>query len=539
MNDSDSLKPNTESKTHVEAAQFLTSQRDAILQSSLSGVFGTDQDGNCTFANAECAKILGYPNADALIGHSMHALIYGSKAEGANVQPSEYKTCEAFQRTAPAYFACETFWKSDGTSLRVECWTTPILRGDQAVGVVVNFKEAVGRREQDLNQSRTEQQLQQQIDAGRSKLAQVSERLSLALTRANIGLWDWDATTDEVYFSPTYKTQLGYSADAAFRDFDAWRSRLHPDDEKMALQRVEEYFAQKTTDYRSKFRMKCADGSYRWLLAQGNADFDSDGKPRRVMGVHIDITEQIASEHELQRLNEELAAANDALRESNFELQQFASVASHDLQAPLRGITGFAKCLQDDYQGKLDDLADDYINRIVNSATRMQRLISDLLQFSRVESRSEPYELTNMNDIFKDAVQLLESTIDAKHALVTSEDLPIVLGDPTQLCQLLQNLIDNGIKYHEGNLPRVHVSVKRDENDWVFSLKDNGIGIDPDYVERVFEIFRRLHTQAVYKGSGIGLALCRRIVDRHHGRIWAESEPGQGSTFSFTLPVNE
>ena len=519
-------------------AQILAAERDAILQASERGIFGVDLQGNCTFANSVFCRLLGYPDIDALIGRNMHRLIHCSHDGGELLESRECKACLSIRRDRPVHLDSETFWRRDGTSILVECWTTPVLRGNQLIGVVVAFAEATDCDDHDVEQLRTQQQFQQEIDASQSKLAQVSERLSMALTRANIGLWDWDATTNEVYFSPTYKTQLGYPADAEFHDFEAWRSRLHPDDEEMALRRVEEYFQQRTSSYRSTFRMKCADGGYRWLLAQGNADFDSQGKPKRVMGVHVDITDQIASEQELKRLNEELGDTNEALRESNFELQQFASVASHDLQSPLRGISGFAKALQDDYEGKLDDLADDYINRIVSSAARMQQLISDLLQFSRIESRSEPHEMTDMNALFHDAVHLLESTIDAKHAMVTSADLPVVRGDPAQLCQLIRNLIDNGIKYHEGNLPRVHLSVERGEDEWVFSVKDDGIGIEPEYLERIFELFRRLHTQAVYKASGIGLALCKRIVNRHGGRIWAESQRNQGSTFHFTLPLD-
>jgi PAS domain S-box-containing protein len=233
---------------------------------------------------------------------------------------------------------------------------------------------------------------------------------------------------------------------------------------------------------------------------------------------------------------EELAGANQVLERSNIELQQFAYIASHDLQSPLRSISGFVQLLKSEYDGKLDKQADDWIRRTVQAIGQMQTMIRDVLAYSRVDSRSRPFAPTAFLDVFNDAVALLESSIHDGGGEVACGDLPVVMGDRSQLVQLMQNLIGNGLKYHGDKAPNVHVSAKGDGNEWTFSVRDNGIGIDPKYYDRIFEIFKRLHDQTEYPGTGIGLAVCRRVVTRHGGRIWLESEAGHGSTFHFTIP---
>ena len=241
-------------------------------------------------------------------------------------------------------------------------------------------------------------------------------------------------------------------------------------------------------------------------------------------------------ERQVDERSAELERANQALAQSNIELQQFAYIASHDLQAPLRAVAGFAQFLQTDYQDKLDDRAADFIQRIVDGAFRMQTLINDLLTFSRVESRSLPFELVVLNDIFENATANLSASIEESNAQITCDELPHIEGDRAQLSQLFQNLIGNGIKYRSLQTPHVHVSAQPGDGNWTISVRDNGIGIEARHHERIFEIFRRLHTQQEYPGTGIGLAVSQRIVRRHGGRIWLESEPGAGATFYFTLP---
>jgi PAS domain S-box-containing protein len=241
-------------------------------------------------------------------------------------------------------------------------------------------------------------------------------------------------------------------------------------------------------------------------------------------------------ERHVEERTAELARANEALARSNLDLQQFAYVASHDLQTPLRAIAGFAQALQADYQARLDATAQDYIERIVRGASRLQELIQDLLEFSRVDSPGTPSDAVDMNQAFRDAIECLRPAIETADAEVRSDSLPTVQGNLPHFTHLLQNLIENALKYRGQDPPQVRVSAQRQGGDWRITVTDNGIGIAPQYHERIFEIFRRLHTTHAYPGTGIGLSLCRRIVNRYGGRIWVEGAEGAGSSFHFTIP---
>lgn len=256
-----------------------------------------------------------------------------------------------------------------------------------------------------------------------------------------------------------------------------------------------------------------------------------------VQGAFWNVTARRRAERELERSTAALERANAELARSNAELGQFAYAASHDLQEPLRMVASFTQLLQKRYQDQLDAQADEYIRFAVDGATRMQRLINDLLAYSRVGSRGRELVETSAEEAFEQAVADLREAIRESGATVTRGPLPRVLGDASQLSQLMQNLIGNALKFRGAAPPIVQVSARAGERprEWHFSVRDNGIGIEPQYLERIFVIFQRLHTRAEYPGSGIGLAICRKIVERHGGRIWAESELNRGSTFFFTL----
>ncbi len=225
------------------------------------------------------------------------------------------------------------------------------------------------------------------------------------------------------------------------------------------------------------------------------------------------------------------------LEHSNKELEQFAYVASHDLQEPLRMVSSYTELLERRYGDKLDDKAREFIGYAVDGAVRMQRLINDLLEFSRVSTRGKALQPVDVTRVLGTVRANLSVAIQDAGALVTNDDLPTVMADETQLVQLLQNLIGNAIKFRGRDRPHVHVGAQATATEWVFAVRDNGIGIAPEYFERIFVIFQRLHARDEYPGTGIGLAVCRRILDRHGGRIWVESEPGHGSTFYFALPT--
>lgn len=225
------------------------------------------------------------------------------------------------------------------------------------------------------------------------------------------------------------------------------------------------------------------------------------------------------------------------LEQRNMELQQFAFVASHDLQEPLRQVAIFCKMLHKNFKGKLGDQADKWIDLAVDGAMQMRTIIHELLSYSRVDCQEMPFSPTDCGHALEVALDNLEGPARETGAEVTHDELPTVIGDGSQLTQLFQHLIGNAIKYHGAEIPQVHVSAELEGNEWVFSVRDNGIGIKAESRERIFEIFKRLHHKHEYPGTGIGLAICRRVVHRHGGRIWAESTPGSGSIFFFTIPA--
>jgi light-regulated signal transduction histidine kinase (bacteriophytochrome) len=256
---------------------------------------------------------------------------------------------------------------------------------------------------------------------------------------------------------------------------------------------------------------------------------DAGGKIVGVSKMARDITGRKAAESQLQRTLADL-------ERSNKDLEQFAYVASHDLQEPLRMVSSYTQLLAKHYEGLLDDKAKKFIAYAVDGAIRMQTLINDLLAYSRVGTRGKPLEPTDSHAALGEAIRNLAALIGENRAIITNDSLPTVRADASQLVLVFQNLLANAIKFRRKDLPHIHVSARDHDREWVFAVKDNGIGIEPQHAERVFVIFQRLHTREEYPGTGIGLAVCRRIVERHGGKIWFESEPGKGTTFFFTVP---
>jgi PAS domain S-box-containing protein len=263
----------------------------------------------------------------------------------------------------------------------------------------------------------------------------------------------------------------------------------------------------------------------RWSLLR-----DEQGNRAAIMEINRDITERKRAEEELARRAEELAL-------SNAELEQFAYVASHDLQEPLRMVASFTQLLAERYQGKLGADADEFIGYAVDGARQMQMLVNDLLEYSRVGTRGKEFSAVDCERVLETVLRNLQVTLEESGGQVTHDPLPTVQGNEMQLRQILQNLVGNALKFHGSEPPRAHVSAQEVDGEWRFSVRDNGIGIDPQHAARIFLLFQRLHTRAAYPGTGMGLAIAKKIVERQGGRIWVESEEGKGSTFYFSLPM--
>ncbi len=304
------------------------------------------------------------------------------------------------------------------------------------------------------------------------------------------------------------------------------------------------------------------DGTVIPILGSAAPIFNLDSKVTAAVAIFEDITELKKAEErkqelleserqlteELKTANEELINVQDELRDaisnlevSNRELEEFAYVASHDLQEPLRMVSSFTQLLEKRYKDQLDRDAHDYIGFIVGSSQRMKDLIDDLLAFSRLNTEAKEFESTDLENALDDVLFNLEIVIEENNAKITHESLPITKCDSSQIRQLFQNLISNAIKFHSDKPPEIHISAKDSGKEWLFSVSDNGIGIDPEHQKKIFDVFRRLHTREEFEGTGIGLAICKRVVERHDGQIWVESELDKGSTFYFTIPktVNE
>ena len=301
----------------------------------------------------------------------------------------------------------------------------------------------------------------------------------------------------------------------------------HPED-LPALRTALQHTAGDTVGSRFEGRVRHHDGGYRWLAW---ALIVSPQDPLLYAAAR-DITDRREAEETLRRQAEEL-------ERSNRELEQFAYVASHDLQEPLRIITSYVQLLARRYQGRLDPDADEFIGFAVEGANQMKSLITDLLAYSRVGSRGRDLAPVEMEAVLARVLEQMQLALEESDGTVTHDPLPAVLGDEVQMMQLLQNLIGNALKFHGSKPPRIHVGARREEGHWLFFVRDNGIGIEPQHAERVFVIFQRLHGRKDYPGTGMGLAICRKIVERHGGRIWLESEPGRGTTFYFTLQPAE
>ncbi|MDS0474632.1 PAS domain S-box protein [Natrinema sp. 1APR25-10V2] len=294
---------------------------------------------------------------------------------------------------------------------------------------------------------------------------------------------------------------------------------LYPEE---LIDQVEPYFRATFTGELNTFETEYLD---RHLLNQTLPVRNADDETFAGMLVVQDITER----REYQR----------QLEESNERLEQFAYVVSHDLQEPLRMVTSYLQLLEKRYGDAFDEDGEEFLDYAVDGAERMREMIDALLEYSRVETRGDPFEPTDLNAVFDDVLEDLQLQIEEADAEIAAEDLPYVEGDASQLRQVFQNLLANALTYSGDEPPRVHVGADRRSEEWVISVKDEGIGIDAEDTDRIFEVFQRLHSHEEHEGTGIGLALCRRIVERHGGEIWVESEPGEGSAFSFTLPSVE
>ncbi len=371
--------------------------------------------------------------------------------------------------------------------------------------------------------------LKKLVDQKSSELIKANERFELATKATSDIIWDWNLETGEAYRTANFQERLGYQEDKRLLGQDFWESIIHPDDIDRVRKKLENFLSSDHTHWEQEFRIRKGDGTYIHVLDKGFALRNSSGKVTRIIGATQDITSKKQTELDLIELNQKLANANQ-------ELQAFASVASHDMKEPLRMISSFMNLLQSKYGPQLDQKANQYIHFAVDGANRLSQLITDLLEFSRVGFDPKLIADVNIKEVINEVISLKSDLIRAANAKIEVGPMPTIKTIPMPIRIVFQNLLGNALKYiNPGQDLQIQIQSEELSSHWQFVVRDNGIGIEPQYLEQIFELLKRLHPKSTYPGTGMGLTTCRKIVTHFGGKIWAESTPGKGSSFYFTV----
>jgi PAS domain S-box-containing protein len=465
----------------------------AIVDSSDDAIISKNLDGVITSWNKGAERLFGY-TAEEAIGKTVAALLIPDDRQ------EEEPTILARIRMGERVDHFETMRRrNDGSLVDISLTISPVK--DQHGNIVGASKIARDIAQRKKNELRLIEQ---------ARLLDLTGDAILVRDRRDHILY-WNRAAGEIY---------GYTCEEALGRIS--HDLLRTEFPEPLPQIVETLL--RTGHWSGELKHTCRDGSRIVTLSRWIAERDQTGNAIRILESNNDITERVRAQEELRRANQ--------------DLEQFAFSASHDLQEPLRSIKIYSELLGRELESKLDGPARSYLEFLRSGATRMETLIRDLLAYTRAGEFEEPPAAVDANESLQAAVTALSSAATEASARITSDPLPTVRVHATHLQQLFQNLVGNSIKYRSPErVPEIHVGAKRQSGYWLFAVSDNGIGIEPEYNDSVFGLFKRLHTTDAYSGTGIGLAICQRIVDKYHGRIWVESEFGQGSTFRFTLPI--
>lgn len=494
----------SEEAIHLEQ-QATKSKLENILERITDAFVALDSEWRYTYVNQRAGHILNRDPEELIgkniweefpegIGQEFHRAYYQAVSEQRMIQLEEY------------YLPWNKWFES-----RIY---------PSSEGLLIFFQDITARKQAEIALIQSEQRYR-----------------SLAIASAQI-IWFSDANGKTVGDTSAWQ-QLTGQTDAEIKGL-GWLEAIHPDSRERVHQSWLHAVATQSL-YEQVQPTRTLDGSYRDFWVRGVPVREADGTVREWIGTCTDITERKRAEEALQQAKAELEIkVQERTRDlmcSNQELELFASVASHDLQEPLRAISGFTQLLMQDLPAELlDESTREYMHWIVDGTQRMQQLIHDLLAYSRVGTHDLVLAPTDCNEVLEQVLRNLQVAIAENDAAIFHDSLPVVIADKTQLVQLFQNLIGNAIKFRRKESPRVYIRVEQTASEQIFSIRDNGIGIQSRYLEQIFEVFKRLHTRQEFPGTGIGLAICKKIVDRHGGHLWAESKPDEGTVFYFTLP---
>ncbi|EMI42400.1 sensor histidine kinase [Rhodopirellula sp. SWK7] len=362
------------------------------------------------------------------------------------------------------------------------------------------------------------------------------QQLLLAIKSAKVGFWDLDLKSGNVYISPELHKQLGHETDVEW-NVDVWKSVLHPDDYDTAVGCLEDFQSGKSDEYLNVYRLRHTDGEYRWFESRGQFVYDSAGNQIRMVGTQIDITDQKLIEEEVRKMLRRSEAVSKSLARSNRDLEQFAYVASHDLRAPLRGLIHLTNWVREDAADAKVELPDnvlEHLRKMQDQVERMDALLSGLLEYSRVGNRNHMQRSVELLEVLTDAVELADVPPNFEIVLPEKDFSWMTVREPLQ--RVFQNLIDNAVKHHDRDSGTVRISYTETENELIFSVTDDGPGIESKYHAKVFEIFQKLHQENGDEGSGLGLTIVQKLVQTAGGQIEIHNVSPRGSEFRFTWP---
>ncbi|WP_425390692.1 PAS domain-containing protein [Ekhidna sp.] len=406
-----------------------------------------------------------------------------------------------------------------------EVWTRAIgqavFENDEVVKLRGLFQDIDDKRNREIK-----------LEKKNAYIKLLNERFTFAKETAELGVWDWDIKNDVLVWDDQMYDLYGVKRDHFESDYEAWQQGIHPDDRKRSNDEVEKCLAEEKI-FDTSFRVVWPSGEIKYLGARGKVIRDEKGKPARMIGLNWDITEEVAREKEIKDLNRNLQKKVDRqtkhLRKSIEELESFSYSISHDLRAPLRAINGYSEAFIEEYSHELKEDAGLYMERIAANSKKMGMLIDDLLEFSRLNRQKVDHKKIDLQNLTEG---IINDTFAGTKDIIELKPLPTIIGDPEMISQVFTNVISNAIKYSsKEQSPEVQISYEEEQDTYLIVITDNGAGFNMDYYDKIFKVFERLHSEAEFEGTGVGLSLCDRIMKAHDGEIFAESKEGVGSSF--------